>query len=119
MGFVAVAKALKDRDSVLKCWFGYLNWLETSLESSILFEVLAVLIKSCRTDGLEFTASKHWLQNACRINCTFGSACPNKSMNLVNEQDDVATCANFFENFLQALFEISAVATTSNKCAKV
>ena len=40
-------------------------------------------------------------------------------MDLVDEQDDVAASFDFFEHFLQTLFEVSAIATACNKCTEV
>ena len=40
-------------------------------------------------------------------------------MNFVDEQDDVATGANFLQHFLEALFKVTAVAATCNECTKV
>ena len=40
-------------------------------------------------------------------------------MNLVDEQHDVATRLDLFENLLQTLFEVAAVTATGNQCAKV
>ena len=40
-------------------------------------------------------------------------------MNFVDEQNDVTASFDFFQHFLQALFEVSAVTATCNKCSKV
>ena len=40
-------------------------------------------------------------------------------MDLVDEKDDVAAGANFFEHFLEALFEITAITATSHKGTEV
>ncbi|CAB4685377.1 unannotated protein [freshwater metagenome] len=40
-------------------------------------------------------------------------------MDFVDEQHDVATCLDFFQNLLETLFEVTAVTATCNKCAKV
>ena len=40
-------------------------------------------------------------------------------MNFVDEQNDVAACLDFFENFLQALFEVTAVTAACNKRTEI
>ena len=92
-----------------------LDWLETTFERSIFFEVLAVFVESGCTNGLQFTTSQHGLENACSVNGAFSSTSTNESMNFVDEQNDVATGLDFFENFLQALFEVTAVTATCNE----
>src|SRR5205823_756530 len=39
-----------------------------------------------------------------------GGACPDKSVQLVDEEDDVAACADLLQHLLQALLEVAAVA---------
>ncbi len=40
-------------------------------------------------------------------------------MNLVDEEDDVTSSANLFENLLQALLEVTAITATGDECAKI
>ena len=40
-------------------------------------------------------------------------------MNLIDEENDVAACADLLQNLLQSLFEITAVARAGDKCAEV
>jgi hypothetical protein len=117
--FVFVAQALQDLDGVSNFWLFNFDRLKATLECCIFFEVLAKLIECCCTDCLQFTARKHWLKNRCCIDRAFCCTRANKRVNLVNEQDDVATSFDFFEHFLQTLFEVSAITTTCNKCTEV
>ncbi|CAB4701702.1 unannotated protein [freshwater metagenome] len=94
-----------------------LDGRKATLKCSILFNMLAVLIKGCRADCLQFTTGEHRLQDACGINCAFCGASAHESVHFVNKQDDVAAGANLFEHLLQALLEITAVARAGNKCA--
>ena len=40
-------------------------------------------------------------------------------MNFVDEQNNVTTSFNFFQNFLQSLFKVTAISTTGDKCTQV
>ena len=109
MGFVAIAQTLEDFNGVGDSGLFNLDRLETTFECSVLFEMLAVLVECGGTNGLEFTTSKHRLENAGRIDCAFGSTSTNEGVDFVDEQNDVAACLDFFEHLLEALFEIAAV----------
>ena len=40
-------------------------------------------------------------------------------MNLIDEENDIPAGADLFEHLLEAFFEITAVARTGDKCAKI
>lgn len=63
VSLVAVTKTLEDLDGVLDGRLAHLNGLETTLEGSILLDVLAVLVERGGTDGLQLTASKLGLED--------------------------------------------------------
>ena len=117
--FVTVAQPLEDVDGVRQIRFADLNRLEATLERGILLKVLAVLVQRGRADCLQFATSQQWLQDARRVDRAFCSTRTDKCVNLVDEDDDVAARADFFRDLLQALFEVTAVATTGDKRAKV
>ena len=106
---VLIAQAAQDGDGVFHGRLVYLYRLETTLQRRILFNVLAVLIQSGCTNGLQLTTSQLRLQQGSCVNCTFCCTCTNKSVNLIDEQDDVAALVNLLENLLQALFEVTTV----------
>ena len=97
----------------------YLDGLETTLKSCILFQVLAVFIQRGGTDGLQLTASQHGLENGCCINRAFSRASTHEGVQFVDKQNDVSTSANFLQHLLQALFEVSAVTAASHQSTKV
>ena len=63
VAFVFVANALQDFNRVCYRWLVNFDRLETSFESGIFFEVFAEFIERRGTDGLQFSARQHWLQN--------------------------------------------------------
>ena len=81
--------------------------------------MLAVLIKSGGTNGLQFTAGQHWLQNRSRVNGSLGSTRTNQGVDLIDEQDDVSAGADFLKHLLHALFEVTAVAGASHHRTEV
>ena len=81
--------------------------------------MLAVLIQGGGTNGLEFTTSQQGLQNTGSVNSSFCCSCAHQGVDLINEDDDVASRTNLFGDFLQTLFEVSAVATTRNQGTQV
>ena len=81
--------------------------------------MLAVLIQGGGTNGLQFTASQHWLEDRGCIDCTLGSSSTNQGVNLIDEGDDVTAGADLFGHLLEALLEVTAVARTSNQASHI
>jgi len=117
--FVFVAQALQDLDGVSNFWFFNFDRLKATLKCCIFFEVLTKLVECCCTDCLQFATREHWLKNRRCVDCAFCCTCTDKRVDLVDEQNDVATSFDFFEHFLQTLFKVSAIATACNKCTEV
>jgi hypothetical protein len=63
VGFVTLAQTLEDLDGVGNGRLLNLDGLETTLQRSILLQVLAVLISGGRTNGLQLATSQHRLEN--------------------------------------------------------
>ena len=66
MHFVLLLQAAQDRDRVLDRWLADIHRLETPLERSILFDVLAVFIERGRADAAQFAARQRGLQHVRR-----------------------------------------------------
>ena len=98
--FVDVAKTLQDFNGVSHGGLIHLDGLEAALESGILLNVLAVFLSGGGTNGLEFTASQHRLQDGGGVNGTFGSTGSHERVDFVDEQNDVATSTDFLEHLL-------------------
>ncbi len=119
VGFVAVAQPFKYVDSQLDARLVDLDGLETTLQSGVLLDVLAVLLESGGADCLQFATGKHRLQDAGRVNRALSSTSTNQSVNLVDEKHDVTTALNLLEHLLQALLEIAAISGTRHQRAEV
>jgi len=119
VGLVPVTQALQDLDRVGQRWLLNLDRLEPPLESSVFFEVLAVLVERRSAYGLQLPTGEHRLQYRGGIDGAFGRAGPDQRVQLVYEQDDVATCADLLQHLLQALLEVAPVARPGNKGTQV
>src|SRR5690625_3248877 len=119
VGFIAIAQPLENLNGVLQIGLFHLNGLEAALQSRVLLDVLAVFLKRCGADRLQFTARQHGLQDARGIDRAFGGTRTHQGVDLVDEQDDVTARADFFQDLLQALFKVTAVARTGHQRTQV
>ena len=92
-----------------------LNRLEAALQGRVLLNVLTVLVQGGCTDGLQFASSQHGLEDGGSVNRALCGTCTDEGVDLIDEQDDVTAGANFLQDLLQALFEVTAVARTCNQ----
>ncbi len=107
---VALAQTLEDLDRVRDRRLVDHDLLEAPLERRVLLEVLAVLVERGGADGLQLATGQHRLEDAGRVDRSFGSACADEGVDLVDEQDDVAAGLDLLEHLLEAFLEVAAVA---------
>ena len=89
--------------------------LEAALQSRILFDVLTVFIRRGSADSLQLAASQSWLKQVAGTHrATLRGACAHNLVDLIDEEDDVAAGLHFFDNLLELLFEVAAVASTGD-----
>ena len=96
-----------------------LDRLEAALERGVLLEVLSVLVRRGGTDGLQLATGQHGLEDAGRVDCAFGGPGTDEGMDLIDEQDDVAAGLDLFEDLLQPLLEIAAIAGAGHERTEV
>ena len=109
MRFILVAQTLQNLDGVLSGRLADLYRLETTLECSVLLDVLAVLIERGRADDLHLAAAQSRLEDVgsiCRALCR---ACAHQHVHLIDEQDGVLLGGQLFDDLLDALLELAAV----------
>ena len=70
-------------------------------------------------NGLQLTAGQHRLQYRGRVDRSLGRARAHESVDLVYEQDDVATGPDLLEDLLQPLLEVTAVPGPGHQGAEV
>ena len=107
---VAFTQTLQDLDGFGDGRLMHLNRLETAFQRRILFDVLAVLVGGGGADGLQFAASQHGLKHVGSAQGTIRGTCAHDGMDLVDEQHDVTTGLDLFQDLLQAFLEIATIA---------
>jgi|GEM_PF-3570848 len=117
--FVLLAHALQDLDRHGECGLFDAHRLEAPLERCVLFEMLAIFVEGRCADGLQLAASKHWLEDRGRVDCTLGRTGTDKGVDLVDEQHDVAASLDLLEDLLQSLLEVAAVTATGDQRTEV
>ena len=116
---VTVTKATQNLNGLLCRGLVNFDLLEAALKCAVALEVLAVLVKRGRADGLQLATGECWLQNRSRVNCTLCRTGTDKVVDLVNEQDDVSALGDLLHHLLQALLKLTAVLGTCDECRQV
>ena len=106
---VTVTQTGQDLHGVFYAGLFHLYRLETPLQGRIFFNIFTVFLSGGGANGLQFPPRQHGLEDRGRVNRTFCGARPHQGVDLVDEQNNVAAGADFFQNFLQALLEVAAV----------
>ena len=65
--------------------------LEATRQGSVLLDVLAVLVERRRADALDLATRQRRLEHVARVDRALGAARADKRVQLVDEQDDVAS----------------------------
>ena len=87
----------------------YHNFLEATFESAVLFDVLAVFIKSCGADTLYLAPCESRLQHIGSIHRALGVTGAHDCMDFIYEKDDIAVARQFGEDSLDAFLEFTAI----------
>ena len=119
MLLVGVAEALEDENGVGDGRLFHLDRLEAALERRVLLQVLAVLLEGGGADGLQLAAGQHRLEDAGGVDRSLGRPGPDQGVDLVDEEDDVAACPDLFEDLLQPLLEVTAVARAGDEGTEI
>ena len=106
---VFLAQTLEDLDSLIDRRRLDDDSLETTLEGSILLDVLAVLVQGRSADALQLAARQSWLEHVAGVDGAFSSARADQRVQLVDEQNDVLVLRDLVHDRLQALLELTAI----------
>ncbi len=94
--------------------------MEAALQSGVLFDVLAVLVKRCGTDGAQFAASQSRFEHVRGIHRALCSACTDQRVQLIEEDDDLAlSCSDLVYDRLEPLFELAPVLAARDHTAQI
>ena len=120
MYFITFLQATENGNSILYRWFTNHNRLETTLQGSILFNVLAVLIQSSSTNAAQLTTSHHWLQQVAGIHSTVSSTSTYHSMYLINKQQNLSIRFYYLvENGFQSFLKLTPILGTSHQSTHI
>jgi len=120
VNLIALAQTTENADRVFDGRLADQHRLESTLESGVLLDVLAVLVKRRRADRVQFAAREHRLQHVRRVDRPLGGAGTHDRVQLVDEQDDLALrVGNLFENSLQPFLEFAAIFGAGDERAHV
>ena len=116
---VTGTQALKDLNGLGNARLMHLDRLETTFESRILLDVLAVLVSGGSANGLQLATGQHGLQHVGSAKSTVCRASAHNGVDLIDEQHDVTAGLNLLEHLLQAFLEIATVTRTSHHGAQI
>src|SRR5687767_8442767 len=113
---VSLFETTQNGDCLRNTWFLDHDLLESSFESSVLLDVLAVLGEGRSTDTMELTTSEHGLEQVGSVHATLARrASAHQEVDFVDEQHDhLLRLFNFLQDALHALLEFAAVLASSN-----
>ena len=121
MDFVLFLQATQNCDGVFDRRLAYQHRLETTLKSSILFDVLAVFVERGGTDSMKLATGQSRLQHIARIHGAVArGASTYDGVQLVDEQDDLPVgLLHFAQHSLQAVFEFTTILSTGKHGGKI
>ena len=121
VNLVLFLQAAKDGDSVLHRRLADHDRLETTLQSGVLLDVLAILIERGCADGVQLAARQGRLEHVTRVHRAIARGTgAHDGVQLVDEQDDLAVrLLDLAQHGLQAVLELAAVLGTSDHGAQV
>ena len=110
VGLVAILETHQNVNGVRQRRLVDLHRLEPTFERRVFLQIFPVFLERRCAHRLKFTAGQHWLQDRSSVNGALCSAGTDERMYLVYEEDDVAAALDLFENLLETLFKITAIA---------
>ncbi len=117
---VALLQATQDGDSALLVGLVDHDNLETTLKCLILLKVLLVLIEGGSTDAAQIATCEGWLQYIGGIHSATALASAHESVNLIDEEDNLALrLCNFINYCFKSFLKLSLILSSGNQCAHV
>ena len=117
--FIVLLDALQHLHRVLNGGLVHCHWLEAALQSRILFDVAAVLVKGGGTDDLDLAPGQSRLEDVGRIHRALGIAGAHQAVDLVDEEDHIASLLDIFHQALDPAFKLTTELGTSHQSGEV
>ena len=109
MFFISGTQTLQNLQTLIFIRFFYRDWLESSFQCRIFFNIFAVFHDRCGTDQLQFSSCKGRLQNIRRIHRSFCTTRTNDRMHFIQKQNDITCRLHLLNQTFHTFFEFSAV----------
>ena len=93
--------------------------LESSFQSTVFLNTLAIFVQCCCTDALYYSTSQGRFQDVGSVHGTFCASGTNERMNLIDEEDDFWVRLQFVHNSLDTLFERTTIFGASDKTCEI
>src|SRR5687767_2996322 len=119
--FIFVFYSSENRNRIFYVGFIHHYRLKPALKGLIFFYVFLIFFQRRRTDCMELTSGKGWLQQVSSIHSTFTSATSsNQGVDLVNEKNNLAVrICHFLDDCFQTFFKFTFVLRPSHKQSHV
>ena len=102
-------QAFQNIQCSLLAGLAYGDRLETALQRSILFDVLAVFVQSCGANHLDLAAAESRLQNIGSVYGALSGTCAHNGVQLVDEKDDIAVFFGLLHHLLNAVLKFAPI----------
>ena len=120
MYLITLAQTTQNRNSILNTRLFYHNRLETTLQSTVLFNIFAVLVQCRCTNAAQLATSKHRLKDIACVHSALGSTGADNGVQLINKHDNLSCAlADSLQHLFQALLELTAILGTGNQRRQV
>src|SRR5262245_53103532 len=118
--FIAWLQSAQNTDCILDGRLIDHHRLETALQSGILLDMLAVLVKCSRANTVQFAACQQWFEHIRGVHCALSCSRTDQRMQFINEEDNATLCTgDLFEYGFQALLKLTPELGSCYQCAKV
>ena len=120
MLFILRAQTIENLDGIFDRRRIHNNRLEAAFKSRVLFDVLAVFIKSRSTNALEFATCKSGLKDVRRIEAAFGTAGSYNRVEFIDKENHgIAHALEFHDESLHAFFKLTSILCTSDHSGNI
>ena len=117
---VAFLQAAEDGNRVFYRRFIHQHGLETALKSSVLLDVLSVLLEGRCTDAVKLAAGQHGFEHIAGIHGALGLAGTDDGMQFIDEEQDLALAPlDILKDRFETFLEFAPVLGTGHKRAHI
>ena len=120
VGLVAIANAAQDVDGVFDGRLFDVDRRKAALQRRVFFDEAAIFVQRGRADAAQLAARQRGLEHVACIHRAGCRACADHSVQLVDEEDDLAVgVLHFFQRVLEAFLELAAEARPGDHRAQI